>query len=238
MRPLFPYYGSKWRTARRYPPPGSGPVIEPFAGSAGYATYCGSERAVLYDIDEYVAGVWRYLIGATEREVLNLPDLAPGESTDDLAVPQEAKWLIGFWLNRGSAQPKRSATAWSSRTERQQLVWSARARRRIANDLAGIRGWTIKQASYEEAPIMPDATYFIDPPYVDKGRYYRHHTIDYPALAAWAHTLPGRVIVCEQRTADWLPFEPLASIKSSTGRSDEAVYILGSRPEQLRLDLL
>ena len=39
MRPLFPFYGSKWRDAKRYGAPVFGHVVEPFAGSAGYSCY-------------------------------------------------------------------------------------------------------------------------------------------------------------------------------------------------------
>jgi site-specific DNA-adenine methylase len=222
MRPLFPYYGSKWRDARRYPPPG-GSVIEPFAGSAGYSTWHAPQHVTLLDVDPFIVGVWQYLIGATAREILALPDLEPGQSTDDLALPQEARWFIGFWLNRGSAQPKKRQTAYSARVDRQQLVWSARARERVAAEIDGIRHWTIKHASYEEAPMM-DSTYFVDPPYVDKGRFYRFSQVDHDALGGWCEALPGRVIVCEQAGATWLPFRPLASIKSSRGRSAEVVF--------------
>jgi hypothetical protein len=234
VKPLFPFYGSKWRDARRYPPPRNGLVIEPFAGSAGYSTYYAPECAALWDLDPYVVGVWEYLIGASRRDILALPDLDVGESVDNLNVPQEARWLIGFWLNRGSAQPKKTRTAYSARTERAQLIWGARARERIAGEIAGIRWWTVRQGSYETCP-RGDVTYFVDPPYVDKGRYYRLHDIDYAHLAGWCRDLPGDVIVCEQEGAEWLPFEPLATIKSSNGFSAEVAYRRGCA-EQLSLD--
>jgi hypothetical protein len=226
MRPLFPFYGSKWRDAKRYPAPSGGLVIEPFAGSAGYSLYYAPERVLLFDVDPIIVGVWDYLIRARASEILSLPDLQVGESVDVLSIPQEARWLIGFWLNRGSAQPKKTKTAFSARTERGQLVWSDRARRRIAADIEGVRRWQIKQASYESAPLVT-ATWFVDPPYVDKGRYYRFHDVNYLALADWCRALPGCVTVCEQAGATWLPFESLAVIKSTKGTSAEAVYIRG-----------
>jgi|SRR5450759_1751784 hypothetical protein len=33
-----------------------------------------------------------------------LPDLEPGQSVDDLHIGEEARWLVGFWLN-GSGGP-------------------------------------------------------------------------------------------------------------------------------------
>jgi hypothetical protein len=223
MKPLWPYYGSKWRDARRYGQPRHDTVIEPFAGSAGYSTFYAPRKVMLYDVDPYVVGVWSYLIRTSAAEILTLPDLDVGQSVDSLKLPQEAKWLIGFWLNRGSAQPKKTRTAYSSRTERQQLVWSQRARERIASEIDGIRHWTITQGDYREAPSI-DATYYVDPPYGDKGVYYRFNGVDLPALGEWCKSLPGHVIACEQVGAEWLPFRPLASIKSTNGRSHEAIW--------------
>lgn len=229
MRPLFPFYGSKWREARLYPPP-SEHVIEPFAGSAGYSTYWALERVTLIDADPIIVGVWDYLIHVTPAEVLDLPDLEVGQSVDSFdQLPQEARWLIGFWLNRGSAQPKKTKTAFSARTERQQLVWSERARQRIAAEVEGIRHWTVTLGDYTISPIQP-ATYFVDPPYVDKGRYYRINNVEHDQLGAWVKNLPGRVICCEQEEATWLPFEHFASTKSTRGRSGEAVYLQGIDP--------
>jgi hypothetical protein len=196
--------------------------VEPFAGSAGYATFYAPPSVTLIDADPIIVGVWRYLIAASPRDILELPDLEVGQSVDSLNVSQEARWLIGFWLNRGSAQPKKTKTAYSARTERAQLIWSERARQRIARDVQDIRDWKVIHGSYEETPVV-DATYFVDPPYGDKGRYYRYRDIDYHALGAWCREIPD-VIVCEQEGATWLPFETLASIKSSKGRSAEVVY--------------
>lgn len=223
MKPLFPFYGSKWRDAKRYPPPSNGRVVEPFAGSAGYSLFHAPADVLLIDRDPIIVGVWEYLIGASAREIRALPDLEVGESVDGLTVPQEARWLIGFWLNRGSAQPKKTKTAFSARTERSQLIWSERARERIAVEVEGVRGWKVVCGSWEQLRLRSPATVFVDPPYVEKGRYYRYRDVDYAALGAWASSLPD-AIVCEQAGADWLPFRPLATIKSTRGTSAEVVY--------------
>lgn len=234
IRPLFPFYGSKWRDARRYPEPQHGLVVEPFAGAAGYSHWFEPSRVRLYDVDPIIVGVWQYLISASAREIRALPDLDVGVSVDTLNVCQEARWLIGFWLNRGSAQPKKRKTAFSARTERQQLVWSERARERIASDVHKVSDWKVTLASYADIPRL-NATYFIDPPYVEKGRYYRFHDVDYSHLASWVRRLPGRVTVCEQAGATWLPFEPLASIKSTKGRSAEVIWTNAEPEMQLAL---
>lgn len=222
--PLFPFYGSKWRDAKRYPPPGAH-CVEPFAGSAGYSLWHEPPHVTLIDADPIIVGVWDYLRSASARELLELPDVEHGESTLDLHVCQEARWLIGFWLNRGSAQPKLRATAYSTRTERSQLVWSQRARERLAAHVGRVRHWDVHLGTYDDAPRDERATYFVDPPYTRSGRYYRVHDVDHHAVGRWARKLPGDVIVCEQAGADWLPFETLANIKSTRGRSSEVVYL-------------
>lgn len=231
LAPLFPFYGSKWRDARRYQSPVHGRVIEPFAGSAGYSLWHLPEHVTLIDIDPIIVGVWDYLTNVTADEILTLPDLAPGQSTDDLALPQEARWLIGFWLNRGSAQPKKTQTAYSRRTDRQQLVWGERARLRLAASVHAVHHWQVRHGSYEDAPRDTEALYFVDPPYVEKGRHYRFGKVDHDQVGAWAKDLPGDIVVCEQAGATWLPFEPVASIKSTRGRSEEVAWTQrGSTP--------
>ena len=61
LRPFFTFYGGKHRTARLYPAPEHGAVIEPFAGSAGYATRHHDRAATLGEKDETIAALWLYL---------------------------------------------------------------------------------------------------------------------------------------------------------------------------------
>jgi hypothetical protein len=226
MRPLFPFYGSKWNIARHYPKPESGRVVEPFAGSAGYATFHGCRDVQLLDADPIVCGVWDYLLRVTAAEIMALPDMPKvGDCVDDYALPQEAKWLIGFWLNRGSAQPKKSRTAYSARTDRAQLNWGPRAKERIVSQLEALSGWTITNGDYSTAPDVC-ATWFVDPPYGDKGKFYRVTFAEFERLGEWCRARLGTVIVCEGIGATWLPFQPLGSFKSSLGRASEAVCVL------------
>jgi hypothetical protein len=222
VRPFFPFYGSKWRDAKRYTPP-TNSVVEPFAGSAGYSVYWAPAKVLLIDCDPIIVAVWDYLIRVSVDEVMRLPDLEVGQSVDSLKLPQEAAWLIGFWINRGSAQPRNIKTAFSSRTDRQQLIWSQRARARIAQNLNGIRHWEIKLSSYQDAPDI-NATWFIDPPYMNQGRHYHFHFINYGDLALWCKSRLGQITVCEQSGAAWLPFKMFANIKSRKGRSEEMVW--------------
>jgi hypothetical protein len=228
VRPFFPYYGSMWNRARYYPAPAHDVVIEPFAGSAGYSLFYDCRRVDLFDVDPIVCGVWDFLLTAEPDEIMELPELPEiGDSVDNYAIPQEAKWLIGFWLNRGSAQPKKSRTAYSARTDRAQLNWSRKAKERIIGQLPIIEeGWTITEGSYELSP-NEEATWLYDPPYQDKGKHYRYPFGDYAALAAHVRSRQGLAIVCEQHGADWLPFRPLGSFKSTKGRTEEVAFVRG-----------
>ena len=228
LRPFFPYYGSKWNIARYYPAPRFLHAIEPFAGGAGYSLFYGIPTVTLFDADPIIVGVWEYLLRATPAEILALPELPEvGDSVDNYELPQEAKWLIGFWLNRGSAQPKKSRTAYSARVDRGQLNWGARAKARIASQLPAIQpGWRVALKQYHGAPDLR-ATWFIDPPYGEKGTHYRFSSdlLDFEALGEWTRDRVGQVIACENVGADWLPFAPLGSFKATRGRSLEAIYV-------------
>lgn len=43
----------------------------------------------------------------------------------------------------------------------------------------------------------------------------------------------GLMIACEGPGADWLPFKPLGSFKSSKGRANEMAYITGAANDLL-----
>lgn len=224
LRPFFPFYGSKWRCARLYPAPEHATVIEPFAGAAGYATYYGARNVVLVDVDPVLCALWLYLIHASEDEILRLPDLSVGDDVHDKVKTPEERALLGFWINKGSSAPHRRVNQFSTRSDKGQLVWGAKVRTRIASQLHAIRHWTVVHGRYQNVDA-PQATWFVDPPYVDKGRYYRHRDVDYAHLAQWCTQRRGQVIACENAGAAWLPFVPLAPIKSTKGVSHEVVWL-------------
>jgi hypothetical protein len=238
MRPMFPYYGSKWNMARYYPKPEQDLVIEPFAGGAGYSSFYNARKVVLIDKDPIIAGLWAYLTKVTPNEIMALPEMPEvGDSVDNYALPQEARWLIGFWLNRGSATPKKARTAYSSRTDKAQLNWGHKAKERVASQLPLISEWEVREGTFADAPNVT-ATWFIDPPYGDKGKYYRVPFSDFDHLGSWCRNRHGMLIACEATGATWLPFEELGTFKTSKGMAGEVAYIQGQIDDALALDLL
>lgn len=227
LRPFFSFYGSKWRAASRYPSPVYDTIIEPFAGSAGYSLNHPYHAVCLYDVDPIIARVWDYLIHVSEREIRRLPI-----EVDQLSdLMDEQRWLIGFWLNKGSAQPCRMPGAWMrSGLHGKTQFWGEAIRERIASQVNAIRHWTVTEASYESIP-NESATWFVDPPYSDAaGRRYHYSEVDYDSLGTWCQERAGQVMVCEHEGATWLPFESAGSFQSTAGRgrtgtSKEAIWV-------------
>ncbi len=230
LRPFFGFYGGKWRDAlKHYPPPAYDTIVEPFAGSAGYAVRYAAARVVLCELDPILCGIWRYLVRASAADIRAIPDLPEGGTIDDLPVCQEARWLVGMWLNRASTGPRRSASAWMRSGVRPGSFWGQRVRETIASQVDAIRHWQVHEGSYETCPFEGEATWFVDPPYQLAGTHYRFGSggIDFEALGAWCASRLGQVIVCEAGDARWLPFRPLAAIKTTRRdkRSVEAVWL-------------
>ena len=232
LQPFWRYYGGKWLASPRYPAPAYDRIVEPFAGAGGYSLRYPSLSVTLIDRSPQIAGIWRYLIAATEREILRLPDVPEGGTVDDLDVPQEARWLIGFWCNAAATMPRKSPSRWAQRGAEGGIRaawggWNHRSRQRVAAQVHAIRHWRIIEGDYHESPDE-NATWFIDPPYsTPAGSYYPYQIDDYDDLGSWCRSRKGQVIVCEQEGATWLPFRPFASTRSRHGRSKEVVWTSG-----------
>lgn len=233
LRPFFTFYGGKWRAAKLYPPPAQQIVVEPFAGSAGYSLRYPHKDVVLVEKDPVIAATWRYLIAATPKEIRSIPDIQPGQTVDDLPISDGAKLLVGWWCNKGSNGPRKSLSMWSKGKPSQ--FWGSAMRERVASQVSHIKHWHIIEGGYDSAPDIK-ATWFVDPPYQNAGKCYRFGSsaIDFNALGVWCKSRQGRVVVCENEGADWLPFKTLAAIKSNQANnkqkrttSAEVIYTQG-----------
>lgn len=220
MRPFFTYYGGKYRAAPKYPKPEHARIVEPFAGSAGYAVRYPEREVILIDKDEKICAIWEYLINASHSDIMSLPDIEDGQSVDDISAGQAERWLIGFWLNKGSAQPCKKPSAWMRKGSHANSFWGEAIKSRIASQCEKIRHWQIVHGSYDTYDFGT-ATYFVDPPYCDMGKHYKHgaDSIDFVHLAGWCQSRQGQVIVCENTGADWLPFVHFMDAKATESRT-------------------
>lgn len=221
---MFCYFGGKYRIAPKYPKPLRDTIIEPFAGAAGYSTRYYQRKVILYDLDPVIYGVWDYLIKSSRQDILNLPLGMDGFENQC----QEAKWLIGFWLGKGRAQPGKSPSSWMKGGTRPNSYWGAVIRERIANDSQLIKHWKIVNGSYETISNL-EATWFVDPPYQVAGKSYKFNKIDYGMLSEWCLERKGQAIVCENQGAGWLPFVDFVTTRSTprynaVGVSKEVIW--------------
>jgi len=230
VRPFFSYYGAKFTGAKYYGPPRRGVVIEPFAGSACYATRWQPTVAKLYDLSPDICAIWDWLIHCSPSDVEALPDVF--EHFDEVqALPLGSRRLVQFWIAKGRAEPSGRLSPWyfQYRNANDCCVWGPAVKRRIITQKPLIAQWTIDQASYRDIPLI-EAHWHVDPPYNNEaGSRYPFSDIDFQHLAAWCQSLPGEVDVCENVGAAWLPFEPLYEVVSTRGRrsgaySREAVW--------------
>ena len=214
MGVFIPYFGGKFMRAPHYPKPTHGCIIEPFAGAAGYSVRNYELDVTLIDRSHFICGIWDFLIHAKPSEIRALPLMSPGDDVHDLNIPVEARWLLGFWINQGSSTPKRTM---GRKSNRRFGTWGEPARSRLAEQVGCIRHWKVICGDYSEASDRK-ATWFIDPPYQDQGKQYRHQIDNYVELAVWCRSRRGQVIVCESLGADWLPFHPVTTIAGTTHR--------------------
>ena len=205
--------------APKYPAPLYDTIIEPFAGAAGYSVRHHERKVILVDASESICGIWDFLIRASAAEVRALPLLEPGQDVRDLHIPQEAKYLLGYWCAPGSATPR---WRYVRRAWHRSGSWNEYTRERTATQVDHIKHWKIVHGDYTAAPDR-EATWFVDPPYVDHGKHYRNRITDYAALAAWCKTRPGQTLVCESLGATWLPFAPVTTVTGATNKTTTEV---------------
>lgn len=229
IKPFWTYYGGKYRAALHYPAPNYDTIVEPFAGAAGYALRYANFRIILVEKNPKVAATWRYLLRVSAAEVRALPLIQPGQTVDDLLVCEEARYLIGWNLNKGATAPCRSPSAWMRSGKVMSQFWSEERRERVASQVDRIRHWQLIEGDYTAAPDV-EATWFIDPPYIGAGKHYPTQPDDFKKLGDWCRERKGQVMVCENVGATWLPFAPFLNIKANESKrggkvSREALWV-------------
>jgi 16S rRNA G966 N2-methylase RsmD len=218
---MFYYYGRKQKIFNKYPKPKFDLIIEPFAGSAAYSMNYHERNVILIEKDKRIADLWSYLISVNSDEILSLPLLKKGQSlnNDEFSyLNNNQKSLIGFFLNPGSAVPKKSPGNFCG--------WNVENRLKLSNDVNKVKHWTVINDDYRNIDNHK-ATWYIDPPYQGNGgKYYKHGNkeFDYDVLRDWVLERNGQTIVCENSEATWMEFQPLVNIQGQKHKTTEVIY--------------
>lgn len=222
LNAFFPYFGSKVRLATNYPLPRYQTVIEPFAGSAGYALRHYYLKVNLYDLNPIIVGIWDFLIKASSADIKALPL----EEDKIQGLSDEKKNFIGFWFSRSQVAPQKKISKLGLTNKYPWAYWSEDIRERIAFQVCFIKHWRVALKSYSEIPNQT-ATWFIDPPYQSAGKKYPFgRDLNFDSLGTYSKTRQGQVIVCENGSASWLPFTFLYANKSINKKeTNELVFI-------------
>lgn len=208
---MWGYHGSKMMLARHYPAPKFDFVIEPFAGSAGYALAYRHLNVLLCDLNPDIIKIWK-LIQANELLEKRLPlVLVPGSKIKDLKVDDEVRLFLSYKACCHHSYSRHTVS------QRGALSWPAK-RKNILQQAASIKHWMFMVGSFSDIPDWYQATWFVDPPYQKVGvGHYPFEKIDYKLLRNHCtNRWRGQVIACEQKGADWLPFDDLKQINSQT----------------------
>lgn len=217
-RRAFPYYGSKVRIAKFYPEPKHSAIVEPFAGAAAYSQRYWERDVYLFDVDQRVIDCWNFLISASARDILALPDVEYRLDLRTLGLSPGEKSLMSYYSYDGFAGVK-------NRLVGKRCLWN-RCREPLSKVVHHFDHWKANLIPFQNLGNV-EATWFIDPPYQFGGEHYDHGTdgFEFSEVAAFARSRLGQVIVCENTKADWLPFRPLVDITGVTNKkSTEAIW--------------
>lgn len=219
LRPFIKYYGSKFKLATLYPKPKYDLVIEPFAGSAQYATLYHDREVVICEIDDDIRSCWEWLIQASEYDVKSLPvDMPIGSDIRDHIRVHGAAVLVRTWQRVGINKCF-TVSKWN---QANSGFWCEPTRNCIASQLKFIRHWKVRSDAFDcVTDTLGPATWFIDPPYQSQSKVYSKVGLEfeYERLADWVTSLRGQKIVCEDSKAKWLPFVKLAN--NMAGRTSQ-----------------
>lgn len=209
---MWSYYGSKSRIVNLYPRPIHDKLIEPFAGSARYALKYFHKDVTLVDKYKVVTDIWQWLQQCSEKDILSLPLLGKGEDLrTTTTITDTERSFLGMMAGIASVSPRHKISAFSAEQNGRKNYLQ-----RVAYQLYKIKHWKIINGSYCELTNQT-ATWFIDPPYEFGGHAYIHSSkeIDFTELKKWILSRNGQVIACENMSATWMNFQPLAYMRGA-----------------------
>jgi hypothetical protein len=195
-------------SSRHYPPPLGETIFEPFAGSAGYSLRHHEKKVVLWETNQRLNYLWRWLINAaTETQIREIPINVP-EGTDirTLGLSPGQQLLLKNWQRTNNLSECWTISKWGHLTGQ----WTENTRARVAEESQAIKHWQFRPIDFTEI-----GTYSVDPPYIFNYRY-GCPDFDYETLVRNVNSVPAgsRIIACEAvcpktgRVPDYLPFKP------------------------------
>jgi site-specific DNA-adenine methylase len=221
---MFPYAGQKRSFIHRYPVPHHNLLIEPFCGSACYALEHWDRDVWINDRNVRIIAIWQWLKQAKAQDLLSLPQPKHGDDLRNCRyLAQPERDFISLLCQQASAVP-------NNHVYYSEDLGPECFRRRInyaVERLYRIQHWRITCLDYEMMQMpSQEATWFVDPPYLELSGKYPEHDIEYSYLALWCLQLKGQVIVCEGSKARWLDFQPLHPHRTShqRGPTNESVW--------------
>jgi site-specific DNA-adenine methylase len=256
---LFKWFGSKFNLSELMPKPLPYlPIIEPFAGSAGYSCRYGMDRQVLLaESNQRLRSFWDWLINANPEEIRAIPSPTRMQRYDyDGVTSGSTQRKSSVRLGALGGQSYETMCLSAGQIDLMRLwmfshsgvyafdcdhvppfggYWTDIVKERIASNVPKIRWWTTV-LDYRELPDI-EGTWVIDPPYQKLIKINKHayncDQIDYVELAAWVRSRKGLVIVNEGEGADWLPFRRLSERTNSniTGGTKKSVEMIWTNQE-------
>ena len=218
IRTAMSYYGGKGNVVKYYPEPKHKNIIEPFAGGAAYSLLYYNHDITLCEKNINVYNMWDYIQNGDD-DYKYLPEVvSPGEKISDIVcidnIHSGLLWLLRAACNMGTAgSNKKNNTI----TPFGAIHWNLQIRK-IEYWKHKIQHWNIKHGSYTSLKNS-NATWFIDPPYINTGYKYAESNIDYTLLAKWCIERKGFSIVCENKNANWLSFQEKINFNKNTFKS-------------------
>jgi len=203
--------------------PLSGPIVEPFAGGAGYSLRHSSHSVYLAESDCNVLELWQWLINANPADVTSIPvNIAEGTNILEMNLSRGQALLLKNWQRTNNVSECWTISPWGNKPGQ----WTENCRSRVATDSQFIKHWNADcKDGFEmlESDLKEDGsvTWLIDPPYLYNYRYKKGANFEYDRLAQAISKLRGQVIACEAACPktgalpEYLPFQFFAKTVTS-----------------------
>lgn len=130
------HFGSKWSGAKHYPPPLPGlPILEKYAGGAGYSCNHAEHEVILWEDDWNLANLWAWLILAADPDQIKaIPcGLPVGTDIRTLDLTQGQMLLLKHWQRTNNVGECWTISPWGDKPGQ----WTTNTRDRVADEVTG-----------------------------------------------------------------------------------------------------